>query len=739
MQKLTRFRQLTTGVLRLVLLTFLLPNFVQAQAQYDISTRFFLHDLNKQQAEKPTPDFIAQYDLTTLDGVYFIGALAKVNSTISSSSLRELGVISSTQLNDLWTLRIPLGNVASLLELEGIDFIEIGSKHGPELDRALTSARVDTVHMGLGGLDRAYFGSGVIVAIIDWGFDYTHPNFYDTTLSYMRLTRAWDQNKLSGPAPTGYSFGTEYLGPTELLAAQEDTLYVFGPGSHGTHVAGIAAGSGSGVINYGAAPDAELLFISLRRDAPSLTDAFAYITNYAASVNKPYVVNMSFGSHLGPHDGSSLENYAIDILHGPGKVFVGSAGNNGSNPFHLSHNFAQNPGEVKTVVNFNQSLDNYFGQTLSMWGSAFSSFRATIQLVDNSNNLVWQSPTFNSLDNPFLDQIFEVNGNELHLRAAGIAQQFLNNKPNIRFEVRNTTGLKTVLILESTDSHVHVWNNVRLNNRYTNWGVDLTANFPDAVAGDIHYGLGEPAGVGRNVITVASYQAEQYTTGGNFVNGNLSNFTSRGPTTDERTKPDIASTGQNVLSSVNSFDGTNQTGLIQPVEFNGRTYGFKRFSGTSMSGPMVAGIVALMLEAYPTLSATQAKHILKMTARLDFRTGDIDPEQGTLDWGWGKANALTAILAAKTLSGTPELELTEPFFTVYPNPASDELTVAMENWPGESRATLTLVDLSGKILHEAQIETNQTYVVSLTDYESGIYIVQVSTGKQLAFRKVLKQ
>src|SRR5690606_28301109 len=150
-----------------------------------------------------------------------------------------------------------------------------------------------------------------IIAVIDWGFDYTHPTFYDSTLTDLRLVRAWDQNKLSGPAPEGFSFGTEYKGKDELLAAGDDTLYVFGPGSHGTHVAGIAGGTGGGSVHVGAAPEAELIFISLRRDAPSFTDALQYVTNYAESVNKPYVINMSFGSHLGPHDGSYLKNVAI--------------------------------------------------------------------------------------------------------------------------------------------------------------------------------------------------------------------------------------------------------------------------------------------------------------------------------------------------------------------------------------------------------------------------------------------
>jgi len=708
---------------------------LNSQIATDVSTKFFLHDLSKEVAERPTTHFVTNYDLLKINGQYYVGALAIVNSTIQESDLSDLDIIVSTKLQDLWTLRIPIAAIDDFMQISGIDFVEISSKTSPELDRSLTSARVDSVHMGLGDLGRAYFGTGVIIAIIDWGFDYTHPNFYDTTLSYMRLTRAWDQNKLSGPAPAGYSFGTEYVGSTELLNAEQDTLYVFGPGSHATHVAGIAGGSGSGVIEYGAAPDAELVFISLRRDAASLTDAFSYITNYAASVNKPYVVNMSFGSHVGPHDGSSLENYAINILHGPGKIFVGSAGNNGSNPFHLDKNFNNNSDTLKTVVNFNNSIEDSFGQTMTMWGSAFSSFSASIMLVDNFNTTVFETPFYYSSDGSSLDEIIEFGDDTLHIRMHSVAQQFLNNKPNIRFEVRNTTGLKLVLKIHSEDSHVHLWNNVRMNNRYTNWGVDLTSNYPNATAGNIAYGLGEPGGVGKNVITVASYLAELYTSETNFLYGSLSGFTSRGPTVDERTKPDIASTGQNVLSSVNSYDVTNQSGLISPVEFNGRTYGFKRFSGTSMSGPMVAGIVALMLEAFPTMSAIQAKEILRMTARLDIRTGDIDPEVGTLDWGWGKANALAAIISAKTISSVPEIELKETFFSVYPNPATNNVTISLEGVKA-NKLSLIIYNMEGRVVKEVDFDNQSNMTINIENLSGGMYLFQLQADKTVSMSKV---
>ena len=58
-------------------------------------------------------------------------------------------------------------------------------------------------------------------------------------------------------------------------------------------------------------------------------------------------------------------------------------------------------------------------------------------------------------------------------------------------------------------------------------------------------------------------------------------------------------------------------------EFDGMTYEFAKLSGTSMSSPAVAGIVALMLEANPNLSPSDVRDILEATARQDQATGDL--------------------------------------------------------------------------------------------------------------------
>ncbi len=727
----------------LFFLLLLVSSGIIAQARINAPGNYFFHELNKiSDLNQPPKSFVQDYDLLYINDAYHIGILGMVDETsIDEGALANLGVINRTRAGNVWTFRVPLANAEAFTHVAGLRYLEIAEPVSPDLHEVLVSARADSVHLGLGGLSQAYRGEGVIVTVIDWGFDYTHPVFYDEQLGELRLSRAWDQNKIVGTPPDGYDFGVEYVGE-ELLIAKHDTDYVFGPGSHGTHVAGIAGGAGGGpdaefavaggggaARFIGGAPDSELIFISLRRDAPSFVDAINYVADYAESVNKPFVVNMSFGSHLGPHDGTDLKNVGMDNLHGPGRIFVGSAGNNGTGNFHLERNFNENPDTLITVVTIHQSSD--WGQTLSMWGSANSSFSASIALANQNNQIIFETPFFASTDDNQIEEIYPLDNGELHIRVMATEAFTTNDKPNIRLEVRNTTTHKIILRAASDDSHLHIWSNARMQNRYTNWGSNLSSIFPGATGGNTEYAPGEPAGCGKNVITVGAYRAERVQSNGTVMYGNIANFSSRGPTVDERVKPDITAGGVSVWSAINSYadQGSN------PIEFNGQTYEFSQFSGTSMSGPMVTGIVALMLSANPTLSAQSALEILRATARLDQHTGEIGAE-GDLTWGWGKANALAAVLAAELATDVEFLEIVRDQMRVFPNPANDQLNIEIKavNEP----VMINIYDLSGRLRLTRQTMNGETLIrFTTSELEQGMYLIRADYGTTAEFAKVL--
>jgi len=159
-------------------LCFSFNSHIFSQAKYDAGVKRFVFDLQSQDLKSPTSDFQMEYDITYMNGVPTVGALAQVNNNDALHVLRELGVYVVSHAGSIYTLRIPLDKVVLVLGVGGIERIEIGSELSLDMVRELNSARVDSVHNNWGGLlDQPYFGTGVVIGIIDWGFDYTHPNF----------------------------------------------------------------------------------------------------------------------------------------------------------------------------------------------------------------------------------------------------------------------------------------------------------------------------------------------------------------------------------------------------------------------------------------------------------------------------------------------------------------------------------------------------------------------------------
>ncbi len=148
-----------------------------------------------------------------------------------------------------------------------------------------------------------------------------------------------------------------------------------------------------------------------------------------------------------------------------------------------------------------------------------------------------------------------------------------------------------------------------------------------------------------------------------------------------------------------------------------------------MSSPVVAGVVALILDANQYLSAAQVKEIIKQTAREDSYTGVI-PTAGHTKWGWGKVNAYAAVQLALTTTGTNELNQ-ELSWNVYPNPAHNVLHV--NSLTGKIGA-IQIIDQLGRIIMTP--EKNDQIDISFLN--SGVYIFRiVRNGKveQLRFVK----
>jgi len=223
---------------------------------------------------------INKYSLHVIDNELYVNSFLHVSEDFSIEELRISGFLPGVYQGNIVSGLIPVFKIEEFLMLESVKYIKIGEPVSPQLDNASNSTWTNWVHQGY-QLPQSYFGNGVVVGIIDQGFDYTHPNFFDALGNNYRIKRVWEQNATIGTPPSGFSYGRELSTQTTILNAQRDVINV----SHGTHVTGIAAGSGSAASSYmGIAPQSDIVLVSYKGLDPYISDGVSYIMNYANSV-----------------------------------------------------------------------------------------------------------------------------------------------------------------------------------------------------------------------------------------------------------------------------------------------------------------------------------------------------------------------------------------------------------------------------------------------------------------------
>jgi subtilisin family serine protease len=460
-------------------------------------------------------------------------------------------------------------------------------------------------------------GAGVIVGVVDYGCDYVHENFrrQDGTT---RLLFLWDQN---GPrnetSPEGYTYGREFTSrqiddalrsgdPYAALAYRPE------PGSHGTHVMDIAAGNGRGTGSPGVAPTADLIFVELdSRDfrpeesfgnSRRLQEAVKYIFDRAAQLGRPCVVNLSLGTHGGPHDGSTpVERWFDGLLETPGRAIVISAGNSFQRRSHAAGRIM--PGQSRTL-GWEKSASDATNNELEVWYNGDAELEVTL--------------------------IFP-SGQRFGPRALGA-------KP---IAIRDSAGRDAGQIIHRAKDSLNGDNliNIFLGPGMPSgvWGIELRAVGARPV--DFHAWIERDApghqsqfvaadddsshtvgsiSCGKNTIVVGSYQPKP-------TGRDLSAFTSEGPTRDGRQKPEVSAPGDGILAA----NALSRNGAV-------------RMSGTSMAAPHVTGLVALVMQAAGRpLSATEIRQAVIGAARRN------PPPAGVWNprYGNGRVDCAAAVLS----------------------------------------------------------------------------------------------
>lgn len=722
--------------MKIVLVLFIFAAFTSlliAQPRYSAETSRLAALINKNDgAVKSDMINSAGTEVFKMNGCEYCSFLAIANNDFDKTGLEHKGIITGSRTGNIVSIHCPLPELTWLLSYAGTDYISVAQKINPDLYRVLPDVRVDSVHAGL-GLPMPYTGKDVIIGITDWGFDYTHPGFYDTLYTETRILKAWDQFRNQGPPPSGFTYGTEISGHIALQTAQCDTFNVYEWATHGSHVAGICGGNGAGTIYRGVAFEADYLLATFLVNEAAVLDAFNWMKSNAEDLGKRLVVNMSWGLYyMGNLDGTSLLGQAMDQMSQDGVVFVASAGNNGSVSFHLRHDFSVESDTLKTIVNFDtySYYPQMWGQAVTLWGTPGCPFGAGIKVLNTSNQIVSVSPSYatDGSQGYFEDSLFFA-GDTVIYNLTVEQSNFLNYRPHMHLRIQNKTAYKIGLIVTADTGIVHAWNLIELDNAVGNWGSAFAAAGIGWKAGDIYYGVGEPA-CNNSVIAVAAYASEFHTGTGTLIGGTIASFSSFGPVIDGRMKPEISAPGVSVISSLSSFTNyVPQAGsIVDTVSFGGRDYKYCKMSGTSMSGPVVTGIVALMLQADPAITAAEVKNVLIATAREDWRTGDL-PDTGSTRWGWGKVHAWRAI---DHIQGNKLTPYTANGIYVFPNPACDHISVFSEC---EAHVTVRIYTITGKLLYEEVLVSQN--IISLQSIEPGLYLLQAEQSNNVAYFKIV--
>ncbi len=569
--------------------------------------------------------------------------------------LKSAGLEVRTVAGDVVSGLIHMENVSALAAVEGVVRIESSRPLARELDVSVPEINAPAVHLGPPG----FRGSGVIIGIIDSGIDYTHESFRQAG-GQSRILSIWDQSltpQAGESNPAGFSYGVEYSKADidNALSSADPTAVVrhvdrSTQSGHGTHVAGIAAGDGSASpanTFVGVAPEAEIIMVSnivttqSFGDSTQTLDAVDYIFRKANLLDMPVVINLSQGDNIGPHDGTSMLERGIDnLLGGKGNIMVKSAGNEGDRNRHAMGTV---PAGGNEDVELSATMNDRFDNIVDIWYDGADRFGFSITPPGGAATAVVNPGNTTALNLP--------NGNELFVDST------LNDPNNGDNRIYVTVGRGTAAFIENgiwtitltgqtvNNSGFHAWIERSNEPTFTFRRPHRTNSHTISIPGTSH-----------EVIAVGSY----ITTGTGV--GNLSSFSSQGPTRDDRPKPEISAPGEWITSA-----------RAPGIALGSGNYHAIR--GTSMAAPHIAGVIALMLQKNNDLTQQQVRDCLMDNARNDAFTGALPNNS----WGAGKVDAQAAVNCVSTQT---IIKVIDDLPQITKNPPGDVITLPLLDRPG---------------------------------------------------------
>lgn len=438
-------------------------------------------------------------------------------------------------------------------------------------------------------------GKGVVVGVVDWGFDFVHPDFRNSD-GTTRILALWDQRgsrRPGSPQPFGYGIVHDREAINRALKTQDPyaTLGYHpadadpGFGCHGTHVCSIAAGSGGEDRPSGIAPEADIVLVhnapwdeaepSRLGDSVTLLEGIDFIARTAG--DRPWVINLSMGRHSGFHNGQELVEQGFDaaMRSAPGRAISLSAGNYFNKHIHASGQLR--PTQERKLT-WEIKEDNPTNNLLEFWYSSQDKMELGVRSPDGS-----LEARVRIGERAKLTAGGKEVGNVYHRSQDPIS---LNNHISVFLYPEAPSGPWEIILVgtDIIDGRYHAWierdvSCPRCQSRFRPEDSD-----PRFTTGTICNG--------RRTFAVGAYDNHD-------PERRLGSFSSGGPTADLRLKPDLCAPGVGVLAARSATRDKNSP--PPPVT---------RMSGTSMASPHVTGTIALMFQVAPRRLRIEETHNL---------------------------------------------------------------------------------------------------------------------------------
>ncbi len=647
--------------------------------------------------------------------------------------LEENGCRSLAHFGSIHIASIPLQQLEHLTSDRRVLRIEASPSGHALTDSIAIHLNATDVYTGQ-GLPQAYTGRGVVMGLMDVGFDLTSPNFYSRDTTDYRIRRFWDQlsqDTIGSSLPVGRDFTT----PADIigLGHSRDGLIL----SHGTHTLGIAAGSGYNTNFRGLAPEADICLVAnaVTDDLPYIdsldlykytyaTDAlgFKYIFDYAQQQGQPCVISFSEGSQQDFHGYDQLYYEILDSLTGPGRILVAAAGNQGS-----VKSYVHKPRGMEEIGAFLRSNDTTMTITLkspdvfSLRLVAYDSPHDT--LCVSSKDFLQTSDSVYTLSTPcFTLEVLPYpscyDEHDMCYDVTVCTPQALGSRPRLSLELLGSHADVELWVVSGLLTNYS--ENRRLNAGETTHNVHSPSSAPCVIS------VGSTTW--RDHIINLKGDRMSYWPG---LGGRLTDFSSVGPTMDGRIKPDCVAPGNNIISSYSSYfmeanpQSNDLLWNVATYDFLGRTYAWTANSGTSSSSPAVGGAIALWLQACPTLSPADVMDILRCTCHHPDNSLDYPNNQ----YGYGEVDVYAGLLAATGLSAIHDIpqQLTAARICL----DGQEMTIQLPTIP-DNPIPLRIHDLSGRPCLSTKLPQGLLcHTISLPQLPAGVYAVCVGTGSTL--------